>query len=133
MNATECWEFLQEPRIGVLTFSQGHDAPPHATPLWFWVDGSAVMMTAAGSSRKARALRDRRPAGLMVQHEPWPSRYVYVQGSAQVVRERTHHDLQQVATRYLGPMLGAAYAERVTHAGVIIALSIDKVHGVRYR
>jgi PPOX class probable F420-dependent enzyme len=132
VTAQDSWTFLREPRIGVLSLQRA-DRAPHASPIWYWVDGEAIEFTVASSSAKARLLRDPVPASLTVHSDSWPYRYVSVEGRASVVRERTPDDLRVVAGRYLGGLLKDAYVASVKHGGLIVRLDVDKVTDVDFR
>ena len=126
------WAFLREPRIGVLTVDRAGRAP-HSSPIWYWVHDGGIEFTIPRDSVKGRLLREPRGAALTVHTQDWPYRYVTVQGTAAVARDRDIADLQMVAERYLGGMLGEAYVHTVTSDGVIARLEAEHIVDVDFR
>jgi PPOX class probable F420-dependent enzyme len=110
MTKTEREEFLAGLHVGILSVEDPGRAPL-AVPMWYAVVGGEVLISTAGSSRKTRLMRRAGRATLTVQTETPPYRYVSVEGPVTISRERRpDHDLL-FAHRYLGPKLGARYAE----------------------
>ena len=108
MTVEERETFLADVHIGVLAIDEPGRGPL-ALPVWYqFVDG-VVVVAMDGDSLKARLLRAAGRATLLVQTEAPPYAYVVVEGPVEVVAdERTDNDM---ATRYLGPELGAWFAE----------------------
>ena len=132
VTAQDSWTFLREPRIGVLSLRRA-DRAPHASPIWYWVDHEEISFTVASSSAKARIVQQPTPASLTVHSDAWPYRYVSVEGTVSVVRERTTDDLRTVAGRYLGDLLKDAYVDSVKHGGLIVRLDVEKITDVDFR
>jgi nitroimidazol reductase NimA-like FMN-containing flavoprotein (pyridoxamine 5'-phosphate oxidase superfamily) len=132
VSAADSWEFLDEARIGVLSIARP-DRAPHTSPMWYWVSDGGVEFTVAHASVKGRLLKERTPASLTVHTDAWPYRYVTVEGSAAVVRDRVVDDLRFVAVRYLGELLARGYVDSVKHGGLIVRLDVDKVTDVDFR
>jgi len=125
-------EFVDRPQIGVLSIARAGLAPL-TSPMWYWVQDGGVQFTVAHTSAKARLLSEPTPATLTVHTDAWPYRYVTVEGSAAVLRDRVVDDLRFVARRYLGDLLGDAYVASVGHGGVLVRLDVDKVIDVDFR
>ena len=75
------------------------------------------------------------PAGanLTVHSDSWPYRYVSVEGTATVIRDRVVADLHHVAERYLGGLLQDAYVQTVKSDGVIARLEVGRLVDVDFR
>lgn len=111
MTKTEREEFLAGLHVGILSVDDpGH--APLAMPMWYAVVDGEVLFSTDGSSRKARLLQQAGKATLTVQTETPPYQYVTVQGPVTIGRERRPDHDRLFAHRYLGPRLGARYAER---------------------
>jgi PPOX class probable F420-dependent enzyme len=107
MTTDERDAFLADVHVGVLAIDEPGRGPA-AVPIWYlYVDGE-VLVSMDGDSVKARLLRAAGRATITVQTETPPYKYVTVEGPVVV----GPHDIDSVelATRYLGPELGARYA-----------------------
>ena len=107
MTADERDAFLADVHVGVLAVDEPGRGPA-AVPIWYlYVDGE-VLLSMDGDSVKARLLRAAGRATVTVQTETPPYKYVTVEGPVEI----GPHDIDSVelATRYLGPELGAWYA-----------------------
>jgi hypothetical protein len=109
MTVAEREAFLADVHVGVLAVEEPGRGP-HALPIWYQYEDGEVLIGIEGSSRKAALLRAAGRATLTAQSEVAP--YVYVSVEGPVVLEPTMHDGLAMATRYLGPELGAWYAEQ---------------------
>jgi PPOX class probable F420-dependent enzyme len=107
MTDAERDEFLDGVHVGILSIARDGKGPL-ALPVWYDHDGDDIVIFMSSSSPKARLLRTYGRATFTVQDERPPYRYVMVEGPVTVVDER--HDVTEMATRYLGPELGAQYA-----------------------
>lgn len=107
MTDAERDEFLDGVHVGVLSIARD-DKGPLALPVWYEHDGGDIVIFMSHSSLKAHLLRKNGRATFTVQDERPPYRYVMVEGPVTVVNER--RNVTEMATRYLGPELGAQYA-----------------------
>ena len=107
MTDAERDEFLDGVHVGVLSIARDGKGPL-ALPVWYDHDDGDIVIFMSYSSLKARLLRTHGRATFTVQVEAPPYRYVMVEGPVTVVNEP--HDVTDMATRYLGPDLGAQYA-----------------------
>ena len=130
MNETQWRAFLSEgTRTGKLATSRA-DGRPHVAPVWFLLDGDAVVFNTGRDTVKGKSLlRDGRVA-LCVDDERPPYGFALVEGRA-VISE----DLDQVrdwatriAARYVGQEQAAAYGERNGVAGeLLVRVRIAKI------
>ena len=107
MTDAERDEFLKGVHVGVLSI-QRDGKGPLAVPVWYDVDDGDLVIMMGNGSVKAKLLRRFGRASFTVQDESLPYQYVMVEGSVTVSNEPT--DVTAMATRYLGPELGAQYA-----------------------
>lgn len=101
--------FLADLHVGVLAIERDGKGPL-AVPIWYQYDGAQVVLFMDGDSAKAALLRRHGRATLTVQDERPPYRYVSVEGPVTVEPRQDGDDLLAMATRYLGPEIGARYA-----------------------
>ncbi len=127
MNMTEDEReaFLTDVHVGILAIARV-DKGPLALPIWYQYEDGDVIVGMAGDSLKAKLLRAAGRATLTVQTETAPYKYVSVEGPV-VVQAEQRDDLS-MATRYLGPEMGAWYAENnpSTDASVLARLTPER-------
>lgn len=101
--------FLRHPvRPGVLATVRA-DGRPHAAPIWYDLDGDAVVFTTGATTVKGRNLARERRATLCVQDDEPPFSFVIVEGPVEL-----SDDLEEVrrwAARIGGRYMGADRAE----------------------
>ena len=109
MSEDERRDFLRAPvRPAVLSTARA-DGRPHAAPVWYELDGDAIVFTTGRSTIKGRNItRDPRVA-LCVQDESPPFAFVLVEGIAAVSEDPT--ELLRWATRIGGRYMGADHAD----------------------
>jgi nitroimidazol reductase NimA-like FMN-containing flavoprotein (pyridoxamine 5'-phosphate oxidase superfamily) len=107
MTVDEREAFLADVHVGILSIARA-DKGPLALPIWYQYHDGEVLIGIDGTSVKARLLRSAARATMTVQTEAPPYKYVMVEGP--VVIDTDHRDDLAMATRYLGPELGAWYA-----------------------
>jgi len=81
------------------------------SPVWHeWRDGGFDVVTGSRGVKAAHLRRDPRASIVLCEHTP-PYRGVELRGSAQL-RTAGADAVKRMASRYLGPQAGAAYADR---------------------
>jgi len=108
MTAAEREAFVAGVHVGVLAVDEPGRGP-HALPVWYLYENGDVLIGIDGPSRKASLLRAAGRASLTLQTETAPYQYVSIEGP--VVLTPAFHDELALASRYLGPELGAWYVE----------------------
>lgn len=125
MTVDEREAFLTEMHVGVLSIAR-EGKGPLALPIWYIYRDGEVVISMNGGSVKAELLRKRGRATFTVQQEAPPYKYVMVEGPV-VIGE---HDIDtlELATRYLGPEMGAWYAKNnpASATSVVARLSPDQ-------
>jgi hypothetical protein len=109
MTRDERETFLAGVHVGILAIDEPGRGPL-AMPIWYRYADGAVEIAMDGSSLKARLLRAAGRATMTVQDEAPPYKYVSVEGPVTV--EARLESPESMAVRYLGPELGAWYAEQ---------------------
>jgi nitroimidazol reductase NimA-like FMN-containing flavoprotein (pyridoxamine 5'-phosphate oxidase superfamily) len=108
MTPEERDAFLADVHIGILAIA--HEGKgPLALPIWYQWESGQVLIGMDGDSLKARLLTAAGRATMTVQTETPPYKYVSVEGPVSIAHEQ--RDDLVMASRYLGPELGAWYAE----------------------
>jgi PPOX class probable F420-dependent enzyme len=111
MERSAAEEFLAGTHIGVLAVERS-DGPPLLGPVWYaYEPGGEVCFVIGRSSEKARVLTTAGRASFCAQTEDLPYAFVTVDGRV-AIDDGVDEELRvSIAVRYLGPDLGAAYAE----------------------
>ena len=107
MTVEERDAFLAEVHVGVLAIARS-DKGPLAVPIWYQYEDGLIVLGMSRTSLKATLLRRAGRATLTVQLETAPYKYVSVEGPVSFSDDV--RDVLGVATRYLGPDVGRAYA-----------------------
>ena len=82
------------------------------SPVWHeWRHGGFQVVTRSGDVKAAHLRRDPRASIVVCEHSP-PYRGVELRGRARLVTADVGEAVARIASRYLGPEAGAAYAER---------------------
>ncbi len=108
MTTEERDAFLADVHVGILAIARNGKGPL-ALPIWYQYEDGDVVIGMSGATLKAKLLRAAGRATLTVQTETAPYKYVSVEGPVVVLTEQ--RDDLAMASRYLGPELGAWYAE----------------------
>jgi nitroimidazol reductase NimA-like FMN-containing flavoprotein (pyridoxamine 5'-phosphate oxidase superfamily) len=122
MTAAEREAFLADVHVGVLAIDEPGRGPL-ALPVWYQFEDGKVVIGMSGTSLKARLLGSAGRATLTVQTETPPYQYVSVEGPVTI--SASQRDDLSMATRYLGPELGAWYAENnpSTDESVVVTIT----------
>jgi PPOX class probable F420-dependent enzyme len=82
------------------------------SPVWHeWRDGGFHVITSSRDVKGAHLRRDPRASIVVCEHSP-PYCGVELRGNAQLITAGVADAVKRIASRYLGPEAGAAYAER---------------------
>jgi PPOX class probable F420-dependent enzyme len=114
MSRDEAFAFLAEgARTGMVATTRP-DGGPHAVPVWFLVDGEAIVFTTDSKSVKARNLRHDRRIAIAVDDEAFPYSWATVFGTA-AWAERPPDLLEwttRIARRYVGDERAEEFGRR---------------------
>jgi PPOX class probable F420-dependent enzyme len=109
MTDAEYKEFvLDRSRTAVLATVRA-DGRPHAAPIWFDLDGDAVVFTTGESTVKGRNMRRDPRVSLCIDEEEPPFHFVLIEGTSELTAEDP--DLLYWATRIGGRYMGADRAD----------------------
>jgi PPOX class probable F420-dependent enzyme len=118
--------FLDEPLLAVLATLRA-DGSVLLSPVWHeWRDGAFNVWVEA-SNVKARHLRRDPRATIVVAEAGPPLRGVEVRGMARFVEENVTETARRIGARYLGKEGGAAYAEALQGADVIVRIEPGEI------
>ncbi len=110
---TEGQEFLAGKHVAVLSVAASGGRPPAAVPIWYdYTPGGDITFNTGAATRKARLIRAAGAVTLTVQREDLPYQYVIVEGTVvDAVTPSPREARVAIATRYLGPEGGPAFAD----------------------
>ncbi len=104
---------LEKPRPAKLATVRA-DGRPHVAPIWFDLDGEALMFTTGGASVKAANLRRDARVCLCVDDDTPPFAFVLVEGTVTLSDdlEALRYWATRIGGRYMGNDLAEAYGKR---------------------
>ena len=103
-------DLLDRPLVAVLA-TYRRDGSVLLSPVWHeWRDGGFDVVTGGRDVKIEHLRRDPRASIVVYEHEP-PYRGIEVRGEASLHTDGVHEAVKRIASRYLGPEGGAAYAE----------------------
>lgn len=109
MSKEERESFLAATRIGIVSIAEA-DRGPVTVPVWYQYEpGGEVLFVTGGDSKKAHVLEHVSRASFCVQTEAAPYSYVSVEGPVSTGPADYSRHIEEMAVRYLGPEMGAAY------------------------
>lgn len=114
MTKEEYNAFLSEgARTGKLA-TVGPDGQPHVVPIWYVLDGDAIIFMTGESTAKAKHMRREPRVALCVDDESPPYAFVMVQGTVQYSPNPPEmlDWSTRIAARYMGAVLAESYGKR---------------------
>jgi PPOX class probable F420-dependent enzyme len=103
-------DLVELPLLAVLA-TYRTDGTVLLSPVWHeWRDRGFDVVTGSRDVKAAHLRRDPRASIVVCEHTP-PYRGVELRCSAQLRTEGVNEAVRRIASRYLGPQAGAAYAE----------------------
>ena len=111
MSRAERDAFLAGTHVAILSIAD-EGRGPLALPVWYrYMPGGDIRIETGGTSRKRTLVERAGRATLCVQTETPPYLYVSVEGPTTLDAPDFEADTREMALRYLGPQMGAAYME----------------------
>lgn len=112
---TERQKFLAGKHIAVLSVAASDGRPPASVPIWYdYTPGGEIRINTGANRRKARLIQEAGVVTLVVQREELPYQYIIVEGTVIDAATPSPLDIREaIATRYLGPEAGRAFAEQM--------------------
>ena len=109
MSRAEREGFLAGTHVAIVSIADDGRGPL-ALPVWYrYTPGGDIRFATGGTSRKKQLIERAGRATLCVQTETPPYLYVSVEGPTTIDTVDFEADTREMALRYLGPKLGAAY------------------------
>jgi len=110
LTVDDIGDLAELPLLAVLA-TYRRDGTVLLSPVWHeWRDGSFHVVTSGGDVKAKQLHRDPRASIVVCEHSP-PYRGLEVRGSARLVTAGVGDVVKRIASRYLGPQAGAAYAD----------------------
>ena len=114
----ELGDFLDLPYTAVLA-THWPDGSILLSPVWHeWRDGGFNIGVAENDIKIRHVMRDPRVT-VVVYELSWPSRSLEVRGEAKILTEGKEELSRRLSLRYLGPVNGTRYAEKVRPGPII--------------
>ena len=122
MSPDQRREFLLEGTRTAKVATARADGRPHVAPVWFELDGDAVVFWTDGSSVKGRNIRRNPNVAVCVEDDAPPFAFVIMEGRASINSNPAEvlPCAKRIAARYLGPEMGAAMVNSAFGDGDII-------------
>jgi PPOX class probable F420-dependent enzyme len=127
LGPDELGDMLEQPLVAVLA-TYRMDGGVLLSPVWHqWRDGGFDVVVGPNDIKLKHLRRDPRASVLVYEHDP-PYRGLEARGEARLSTEGSADAIASMATRYLGPEDGPAYAATVTES-VLVRLEPDQLRG----
>ncbi len=94
-------KFLEKPNLAVLA-TVSPKGRPHATPVWFMLDGEEILMNTSQGRVKLRNLQASPYVAVAVVDRENPYQYVQVRGKIQLDPAHGSRDIDRLSLRYGG-------------------------------
>jgi PPOX class probable F420-dependent enzyme len=130
MSDEERRHFLTDPARTAKVATVGSDGSPHVVPVWFALDGDAIVFTTGAQSAKARHLRRDPRVSLCVDDETPPFSYVTIDGTATLSDDlaRLLRWATVIGGKYMGADQAAAFGTRNAVPGeVLVRVTPNKI------
>lgn len=98
------------------------DGRPHVVPVWFYLDGDAVIFTTGGESLKYKNMKRDPRVSITIDDQTPPYSYVMIEGTVSFSEEPGEllHWATRIGGRYMGEDLAEAYGRRNSTPGEVI-------------
>ena len=128
LSAAEIDSQLAKPHVAHLA-SVRPDGRPHVAPVWYERDGGRVWVMTGSDTAKARNIANNPAVSLSIAAPGRPYWYIVLEGKASLTTVNIEPVIQNICTRYDGPVQGAEFArELLTDEDmVLIDIRIDRV------
>lgn len=106
------------------------DGRPHVVPVWFHLDGDAVIFTTGGESLKYKNMKRDPRVSIAIDDQTPPYSYVMIEGTVSFSEdpEELLHWATRIGGRYMGEDQAEAYGKRNSTPGeVIVRITPTKV------
>ncbi len=103
---------LTDLRLLAVLATYRRDGEALLSPVWHeWRDGGFQVVTSTGDVKARHLRRDPRVSIVVCEQTP-PYRGVEIRAAARLITAGAGEAVRRIASRYLGPELGAAYADQ---------------------
>ena len=132
LTREECLEFMMaQPRTAKIATVRA-DGRPHVAPIWFYLDGDALMFTTWHTTVKAANLKRDPRVCLVVDDETPPFAFVQYEGVASVVDDLDAllYWATKIGGRYMGADQAEAFGKRNAVPGeLLLRVELTKMMG----
>jgi PPOX class probable F420-dependent enzyme len=130
MTAAEARVFMAHGTRTAKVATTMSDGRPHVMPVWFVLDGDAIVFTTPGQSVKGRALRRDPRVALVVDEEVPPYAFVHIRGRAEISEdpEQLLRFATEIGARYMGIDRAEEFGTRnAVHGELLIRITAERV------
>jgi PPOX class probable F420-dependent enzyme len=122
MTAEEYRSFMLDHARTATLATVRADGSPHVAPIWFDLDGDAVVFTTGETTLKARNMRRDPRVSLGVDDQEPPFAFVLIEGRAELAAADPDllHWATRIAGRYMGEDLAESYGRRNAVPGELL-------------
>ena len=106
-------KFAAEVNVAVLATVDGKGRP-HATPIWYMLDGDEIVLSVGRGGQKHRNLERNPEATLVIDSRQVPYYALMLSGPVEIGAALVDTQKLALATRYLGEEIGKRYVEMTT-------------------
>jgi hypothetical protein len=103
-------KFAAEVNVAVLATVDGKGRP-HATPIWYMLDGDEIVLSVGDGGQKHRNLERNPEVTLVIDSRKVPYYAIMVAGRMEIGPPPNDEERLALATRYLGEEVGKRYVE----------------------
>ncbi len=98
------------------------DGRPHVVPVWFYLDGDAVIFTTGGESLKYKNMKRDPRVSITIDDQTPPYSYVMIEGTVSFSEDPGEllHWATRIGGRYMGEDRAEAYGRRNSTPGEVI-------------
>lgn len=90
------------------------DGTPRVVPIWFYWNGSEIVLGTPAKAPKVRALSPRAKVALSIDGDTWPYKVLQIRGTANVETVKgVVPEYALAADRYFGPDQGRAWVKQI--------------------
>jgi len=133
MTPERCREFLAAGSLsGVLAVVRS-DGRPHATPLWYALDGEDLLINVGAQTVKGRAIAAEPRVTLCVHEDKAPYNFVMVEGTAEISTDpdEIRRGATEIGRRYLPAEALDGYVGYATSPGTVgVRIRVDRMVGI---
>jgi PPOX class probable F420-dependent enzyme len=132
MTPAQIMDFLRSPVRAAVLATTRPDGRPHATPIWFEIDGDELVFNTGATSVKGRNLAADPRLTICVQDDQPPFSFAVVEGRAELIDDldQAREWAARIGGRYMGADRAEEYGKRNGVPGeLVVRVRIERMTG----